>query len=144
MQQITDLEICVQGNRKRAGPSGSSLSWMSTSEPILAVLSQRSSRQTSAFTHASPGNTESADLKCYMVVPNTDLELLLPNNVLLGQFVSSSLHTHTKLAANPCKQMKAHRLRDFTRLNNTFELLHDKRANPHWRGKAHTVSLGAQ
>ena len=47
-------------------------------------LTQRSSRRTSASTHASPEETESADLKCYMVVPNTDLELLLPNNVLLG------------------------------------------------------------
>lgn len=53
----------------------------------------------------------------------------------LGQFVSSSLHTQHGSAAVSMHANEAHKLRDFTRLDDAFELLHDEGPNPHWRGK---------
>ena len=67
-----------------------------------------------------------------MVIPNADLELLLPNNVLLGPIGiilpavgSASIATATKQNENS--------LGDLARLDDALDLLHDEGPDPHWQ-----------
>ena len=69
-------------------------------------------------------------LKGDMVVPNADLELLLPNDVLLGPIGiilpavgSASIAMATKRTENS--------LGDLARLNDPLELFDNERADPH-------------
>ena len=72
-------------------------------------------------------------LERYVVVSDTDLELLLADDVLLGPVrvvlpvrrTFSLASTQTTLSSNDS-------LRDLARLDDALQLLHDGRPNPHF------------